>query len=231
MADLMHADAIQQLEVALLVSSADEVINLLSSALSQSRLVTVIVTAQPHPCTYTSTLPAPPPASVLVVVVSKCSLIPAMVTIESNSDEQIPTTPPKTKVFNIYVPVLKHCCTSTTLISLSISTTLSTSSITSFPVVVIPELVIPAEAYPEHVNRPGGAKEYLCHLCCFTHSNLDSILTHGRKHLDVTVGYPVCNRGYQNAASLCKHGRDIHKIQIVASSDSLQDVVVPKEEI
>ena len=156
MADLIHADAIQHLEVALVGSPAVEVVDLLSSGLSQSRPVTVTMTAQPHPCTYTSTPPAPPTASVPVVGVFECSPIPAMATIESNSDEKIPTTPLKTKVSNIYVPVSKCHCVSPTLISLSVSTMSSTSSITSFPVVVVPELVIPAEAYPECMNIPGG---------------------------------------------------------------------------
>ena len=69
MADLLHADAIQQLEVVLLESPVVEVVDLLSSGLSQSR--PVIVMAQLHPCTYTSTPSAPPPVSVLIVGVSK----------------------------------------------------------------------------------------------------------------------------------------------------------------
>ena len=81
------------------------------------------------------------------------------------------------------------------------------------------------------LNRPSGGKNYLSCLCPFRHSNLDSFQTHIRKHLDVTIGYSICGRGYQNAASLHKHGRDIHSIQIVASSTSLQGVIVPEEEI
>ena len=190
-------------------------VDLLSGGLSQSRPVTVTATAQPcTSCTYTSTPPAPPPASVPVMGVSKSSPIPAVVTIESRSDEKFLTTLPETKVSNIPVLVSKHHHISTTLISLSISTKLSTSSITSFPVLVVPELAIPAEAYPECLNRPDGGKDYLCHLCCFTHSNLDSILTPVRKHLDVTIGCPVCSRGYQNMTFLCKHGRDVHNFKL-----------------
>ena len=107
---------------------------------------------------------------------------------------------------------------------------LSTSSI-SFAVVVVPKLAISTEAYPEHLNRPGGGKDYLCSLCHFTYSNLDSILTHVKKDLDVTIGCAICGRGYQNMASPCKHGRDGHSIQIVASFTFLQDVIVPEEEI
>ena len=56
MADQLHADAIQQLEVALLGSPADDIVNLLSASLSKSKPA-MITTAQPHPCTYTATPP------------------------------------------------------------------------------------------------------------------------------------------------------------------------------
>ena len=95
----------------------------------------------------------------------------------------------------------------------------------SYPIVVVPEFAIPAEAYPEHLNWPGGGKEYQYHLCTFRHSNLDFIQTHIRKHLNITIGCPVCGKGYQNAASLCKYGRDVHTVQIVASAG-----VIPTEE-
>ena len=171
MTDLMHADAIQQLEVALLGSPAVEVV-----------------------------------ASVLMVGVSEFNPILAMPTVESKSiepksDKEILTTLPKSKASNASVPVSKCHHVATTLISPSVSTMPLTSSIASFPVVVVPELVILAEVCPECLNRPGGGEDYLCHLCHFTHSNLDSILCHVRKHLDVTIGCPVCGRGYQNVAS------------------------------
>ena len=31
------------------------------------------------------------------------------------------------------------------------------------------------------------------------------------------IGCPVCGKGYQNTASLHKHGRDVYNVQIVAS--------------
>ena len=43
------------------------------------------------------------------------------------------------------------------------------------------------------------------------------MLTHIRKHLDLKIGCPVCGKGFQNAASLHKHGRKAHVIQILAS--------------
>ena len=58
------------------------------------------------------------------------------------------------------------------------------------PVVVVPDLLILAEVYPEHLNRPGEGKDHLCCLCSFRHSNMDAILMHIRKHLEVVVGCP-----------------------------------------
>ena len=134
---------------------------------------------------------------------------------------------------NAPVSIPKHCHIIPTLVHSSDSPVPSTSStssdpstrLVSYPVVVVPELAIPAETYPEHLNRPGRDKEYLCHLCAFKHSSLDCILTHIRKHLDITIGCPICSKGYQNVASLHKHGRDVHNIQIVVLSD-----VIPTEE-
>ena len=68
-------------------------------------------------------------------------------------------------------------------------------------------------------------------ICYFLHSNLDLILTHVRRDLDITVESPNCSRGDQNMASLQKHGRDAHNIQIVASTTSLQGFIGTKEEI
>ena len=119
----------------------------------------------------------------------------------------------------------QHCCITPTLLS-----SLSSTSSVSFPVVAVPKLVVPAEAYLECLNRPGGGKDYLCFLCPFRRSNLDSILTYVKKHSDITIECPICGKGYQNATSLHKHGRDVNSIQIVASSTSLPGVI-PEEEI
>ena len=135
--------------------------------------------------------------------------------------QDVPMSIPK---HHCIIPTVVHSFDSTVLSTSSTSSDLSTRLV-SYPVVVVPELTILAKAYPEHINRPGRGKEYLCYLCTFRHSNLDCILTHIRKHLDITIRCPVCSKGYQNAASLCKHGKDVHNVQIVALSD-----VIPTEE-
>ena len=48
--------------------------------------------------------------------------------------------------------------------SLSANVLTQPSPMASYPVVVIPELAIPANSYPEHINQPSG-KDYLCHMC------------------------------------------------------------------
>ena len=67
MAELLHADVVQQLEVALLGSLVAQIVDLLSGGLAQTKSSTSAAPAQPHPQIYTSTPPAPPPSSVLVV--------------------------------------------------------------------------------------------------------------------------------------------------------------------
>ena len=60
MSNQLHADAIQQLEVALLGSPAAEVMDILSASLPKPATVT---STQPHPHTFTATLPVPPTSS------------------------------------------------------------------------------------------------------------------------------------------------------------------------
>ena len=75
MADLLHTDAVQQLEVALLESPAAQVIDLLSGGLMQTKPSTFAAPAQTYLHTYTSTPPVPPPIPVLVVGLSTSSTL------------------------------------------------------------------------------------------------------------------------------------------------------------
>ena len=209
MANQLHADASQQLEVTLLGSPAAEIMDILSASLPKLATVT---SAQPHPCTFTGT----PPASVPLKRITELSSAPVMVMAGSSKpDEEIPASleASKTKISNIPV--------TTTLVSLSTSAHPSTSSVqslstgpaTTIATIVVPELAIPADAYPECINRPGIGKDYLYQICYFSHTNLDSVLTHIRRHLDITVGCPICCKGYQNAALVWKHGREATPLQ------------------
>ena len=65
MADLLHANTIQQLEVALLCLPASQVVNPLASGWVQTKPILMTMLTQPHPQAYTSSLPAPAPTSSL----------------------------------------------------------------------------------------------------------------------------------------------------------------------
>ena len=71
MVDLLHADAVQQLEVALLGPPAASLVDLLSAVLEQTR--PFLWTMQPHCQTYTSTPAVPIPVVVPVLGISTIS--------------------------------------------------------------------------------------------------------------------------------------------------------------
>ena len=161
------------------------------------------------------TSPLPHPTLVPIVGMSSPSLESAVASTSVMPQPKAPMDPEDTdlEILCTDPEVSQHCqITPIPIESLSLET---------HPVVVIPELLILAEAYPEHLNRPGEGMDYLCHLCLFRHYNLDTVLMHIRKHLEVVVGCPVCVTGYENVASLCKHGKEVHHIQIVASASSV----------
>ena len=82
MANQLHADTIQQLEVALLGSLAAEVMDILSASMSKPATMT---SAQQHPHTFIATHPAPPPASVPLERSTGSSS--ALVSVTSESSE------------------------------------------------------------------------------------------------------------------------------------------------
>ena len=83
--DLLHTDAIQQLEVTLLGSTAVNVIDVLASGWEQTR--PVVMATQLHTQTYTSTLLAPAPTVVPMLGISS-----QITTASTPSDEKLPTT-------------------------------------------------------------------------------------------------------------------------------------------
>ena len=146
MADLLHADAVQQLEVAFLGPTAANVVGLLSAGLEQTK--PILQTIQPHPQTYTSTPPSPIPMAFPVLGLSTISIYGIKKMEKTTGSQDVPVITPK-------------CCHLTlTLVTYSVSplpyTSSSSSSLpsksASYLVIVIPELAIPVETYPEHVN-------------------------------------------------------------------------------
>ena len=91
----------------------------------------------------------------------------------------------------------------------------TSSSILNLPSIIVPELAVLMYALPEQINHPGGCKDYKCQICAFQHTNRDCMLMHIWQHLEIMVGCPMCGKGFQNAASLCKHGWKVHSIRIV----------------
>ena len=106
MADLLHTDAIQQVELALLGSPAANVIDLLASGWEQTR--PVLMATQPHPQTYTSIPLAPAPAAVPMLSISS-----QITTASTPSDEKLPTTesqdvPTESQTVPVVIPKCHH---------------------------------------------------------------------------------------------------------------------------
>ena len=201
LADQLHADAMQELEVALLRTPVVNCIEVLASGLSSSseQPLSRVLPAPPlitAAKAFTRMPPAPPLVAVPIVGVTDDE--PQEVTVTSEgpvAKRRITPTP------------VEHSTSSSPL------TPKPSSDSVSYSVVHVPEMSIPDEWYPECINLPNAGKEYQCQGCSYSRSNLDTILTHVRKeHLDITIGCPACGKPYQNAASLCKHGKEIHKI-------------------
>ena len=176
MANLLQADAVQQLEVALLGSLVAQVVDLLSEGLTQAQTSTSAASVQPHPRFFTSTPPTTPPSLVPLVGISSSSQGPVSTytrDVFSLPEMEVAKTSTDLPPWHI-IPTLVESSSpaSTTYSSVS-------ASGTAFPIVVVPELAISAETYPKWINRLGG-KDYLCCLCLFRHSNLNCILKHVR---------------------------------------------------
>ena len=200
----------QQLEVAILGTPAANCIEVLASGLSSSCDEPVKRTLPAPPLitavkAFTDTPSAPPPVAVPIIGITDVELqeVPGTSKGSIAKKRQITPTPLEPST------------------SMSPSTPKPSSDPVSYSVVHVPEMTIPDEWYPEQINLPKAGKEYWCQGCSYTHSNLDTILTHVRKeHLNITIGCPACGKPYQNAASLHKHGKEIHKIIIWARSFS-----------
>ena len=91
----------------------------------------------------------------------------------------------------------------------------TSSSVPNLVSIVVPECVVPVCTLPEQINHPGDCKDYQCQICAFQHTNKDCMLTHIWQYLEISVGCPMCGKGFQNAASLCKHWWKVHSIKIV----------------
>ena len=219
LAELLHADALQQLEVALLGYPVACLIDILSAGLKSTAPTPQLQVVHP-PCSFTTTPMSPLPSMVLIMGVTDIPVASRTMAASSGSEG---TTPP------LYdeTTSLKCCWIFPTPIpqpdmtprSFSSSCTLPLGPSTPLPTVVVPELSIPSHAQLELLHCPGGGKEYQCQLCTFWHTNKDCMLMHVHQHLEITISCPMCGKSFQIATSFRKHSKKAHAFQIIEFED------------
>ena len=151
LADQLHADAMQQLEVAMLGTPVANCIRVLTSGLSSSSEppVSRVLPAPPLITAvkaFTQMPPAPPPIAVPIVGVTDDALQEVTVTSKDPVAKKRRITP---------TPVEPST-------SMSPSTPKPSSDPVSYSVVHVPEMTIPDEWYPECINLPNAGKECQC---------------------------------------------------------------------
>ena len=204
LAELLHADAMQQLELALLGSPTAKVLDVLPMA-TQSHTTFAHPSSMPLHLTTVSSALIPTPSAPIPWVTEMVEPIE----VKASTSK---TSPPTTLVDIKSVPS-KHC--RTTPMPIPVTTSRASSSPSKLPLVVVAKLAVPVHALLEWINCPGGHKDYKCQLCDFQHTNKDCMLTLIWQHLEISIGCPMCGKGFQNVASLNKHGRKIHSIHIM----------------
>ena len=168
MAELLHANAFQQLEVAPLASPAAQILNLPAAGVMKLALTSQENVILP-PKAYTPTPMAPPPSTIPIAGITGSLPI---ISVSSGGSEATALDSPE---------VPKHCHIVLTLIQPPESSSLPSippspspsNKLTKYPTIIVPELAILTEAQPEQLNQPGGGKEYLGQLCTFCHTNQD----------------------------------------------------------
>ena len=196
LAELLHADAVQQLELALLGSPVAKLLDVLATG-THHKTASSCSTSVPLCPSATSSTPSSPPSVPVTGITDMEGPFEAKASTSKIS--------PPTMSADIEAASPKYL----QIIPVPIATTTSKSSSlpSKLPVVVVPDLVVLAHALPEWINCPGGCKDYKCQLYAFQHTNRDCMLMHIQQHLEISIGCPMCGKGFQNVASLCKHGK------------------------
>ena len=162
MAELLHSDAMQQMEVALLGSLAAKLLDILLMSMQSTHSTQHQVTPhQPqtlpfHPLASTFISPLPPTISIAGVTDTK----EPTDDIATSSGLQAPTSPAQKE------PMTSKCWC---IIPMPIppTTLMSSSSSSHLPIIVGPELAIPMYTLLEHINHPEGCKYYKYQMCAF----------------------------------------------------------------
>ena len=203
----LHADAIQQLEVVLLGTPAAKVLDALSRATFSQQAYTSFSSKSFPPmmlASTSSTIVVPP--QVPIVGVTQVLASETLPSTETAVRESKPPTSSGPEV----TPSKCHKIMPTPIPAKS-------SSMPNLPTIVVHKLAVLTHALPEWINHPEGHKDYKWQLCVFQHMNRDCMLMHIQQHLEISVGCPMCSKGFQNVASLCKHGQQVHSVNIVES--------------
>ena len=171
----------QQLELALLGSSAAMILDLLMLA-TQSPMASTPLPSRPFQVTTAPsiTIPSgkvPPPPLVPIVGVTSM--------VEASTCKKRALTP-STLTDPEAVPSKSQKI---------MPTPISSSPSSKLPSIMVLELVLLKDALPEQVNCPGGCKNYQCQLCAFQHTNNDSMLMHTWQPLEIMVSCPMCSKG------------------------------------
>ena len=209
LAELLHADVMQQLELALLGSPVARLLDVLAMGIQHQTTSSHLTSVPLHPSATSST-----PSSLASVPIAGITDMERPAEAKASTSNILPPT-----MSTDVEPVSpKHCW----IIPVPIPTTESRSSSlpSKLPVVVVPELAVPVHALPEQINCPEGCKDYRCQLCEFQHTDKDCMLMHIWQHLDISIGCPMHSKGFQNATSLCKHGKKVYYIHIVETENA-----------
>ena len=145
--NLLHADAIQQWEVALLGSSAAHIINLLSTGLKYTTSTSWLQVVYP-PCAFTTTPILPLPSTILMVGVNDA---PAATATSSSIEGTTPSSHKGQEMPSKCHQILPMLIPQPDITSrpLSPSCPSPSDTSTSFPIVAVPELAVPLHAQPE----------------------------------------------------------------------------------
>ena len=207
LAELLHANAMQQLELALLGSPAAKVLDVLAMA-TQSH-TSACPSSMPLHLATASSVPVSAPSVPIIEVTETVETMEVKASTSKMS--------PLTTSADIEIAPCK--CHRIIAMLIPATTSRTSSSPSKLPLVVLSELSVPVHTLPEWINHPGGHKDYKCELFDFQHTNIDCMLTHIWQHLEISIGCPMCGKGFQNVASLHKHGRKIHSIHIVETEN------------
>ena len=203
LAKLLHADMIQQLEVALLGSPAAKILGILTMATQSQTSSTALSSRLLH----LATIP-------LVTTPAACLVLPPQVAIVGVNNIEEPPMAQASTSKKIPSPLISadheagpSKCRRIIWTPILITSSNPSNSASKLPSIIVPKLAVPACTLPEQINHPWGHKDYKCQLCAFQHMNKDCMLMHIWQHLEILVSCPCVARGFRMWPPFRKHGR------------------------